>query len=131
MTPSLDTSFKNTAPPVLRIGLALVFIWFGIQQLSDASVWLSYVPDFVVSISHVTVTTLVHFNGAFEVVFGLALLLGFFTRTTALLLALHMADIALIVGFTSIGVRDFGLTVATAAIFFYGADWLSIDRRFR
>ena len=127
MPTKFDTSLKNLAPAILRIGIALVFMWFGFQQLTDAALWLGYVPDAVVAILHVGVTTLVHFNGAFEFLFGLALLAGFFTRTTALLLALHMADIVLIVGYTSIGVRDFGLAVATLAVFCYGADILGVD----
>ncbi|MEI6057661.1 MAG: DoxX family membrane protein [bacterium] len=127
MPTKLDNSLRNLAPSILRIGIALVFMWFGFQQLTDAASWLGYVPDSVVSLSHLTVTTLVHFNGAFEVLFGLALILGLFTRTTALLLTLHMADIAFIVGYTSIGVRDTGLTIAAFSIFFYGADLLSLD----
>ena len=127
MPTKLDNSLRNLAPSILRIGIAAVFMWFGFQQLTDAASWLGYVPDTVVNLSHLTVTTLVHFNGAFEVLFGLALILGLFTRTTALLLALHMADIAFIVGYTSIGVRDIGLTIAAFSIFFYGADLPSLD----
>jgi uncharacterized membrane protein YphA (DoxX/SURF4 family) len=127
MSFKFDNLFKKFAPSVLRIGISLVFIWFGLQQLTDAALWLGYVPDAIVAISHVSITTLVHFNGAFELIFGLALLAGLFTRTTALLLALHMIDIVIIVGYTSIGIRDFGVAVATIAIFLYGADAISLD----
>jgi len=61
--------------------------------------------------------TLVHLNGVFEIIFGTALLLGFFTQLSAFLLALHMLDITFTVGFDSIGVRDFGLSIATIVIF--------------
>lgn len=119
---------KQLAPVVLRIGLALVFIWFGTQQLLDVKMWVGLVPDFVISISHVSATTLVHFNGAFEIVFGLALLVGISTRVTAFLLALHIIDIMFVVGYGPIGVRDFGLSVATVAIFLNGADFFTLDR---
>jgi uncharacterized membrane protein YphA (DoxX/SURF4 family) len=127
MSDTLNISFRKIAPAVVRIGLGLVFIWFGFQQLIDAGAWLGYVPPIVIALLHINVTTLVHFNGAFELVFGIALALGLFVRTTALLLALHIADIMLIVGYTSIGVRDFGLTAAAFSIFFQGADAASLD----
>ncbi len=118
---------QKYAPSLLRVGLALVFLWFGFDQLVNTSSWLRLIPDVVISLSHLSATTLVHFNGSFEIIFGLALLAGFFTRTVALLLALHLMDIIFVVGLTSIGVRDFGLMIAAFSIFLHGADALSID----
>lgn len=74
--------------------------------------------------------TLVHINGAIEVVFGTALIFGFFTRASAFVLAMHMAHITLMVGYDSIGVRDFGLAIAGFAILLNGADRFTIDRQF-
>ncbi|MEI6345613.1 MAG: DoxX family protein [bacterium] len=109
-------SYSAYAPVVLRVGLSLVFLWFGSQQLLHKASWTSFIPDIVVSLSGLSAVTLVVFNGAFEVVFGLALLAGFYTQLSALILALHMFDIAYVVGYDAIGVRDFGLAVATLAI---------------
>jgi len=119
---------KLFAPVVLRIGLSLVFIWFGSQQLLNTKMWIGLIPQSVISISHLSATTLVHFNGAFEIVFGLALLIGISTRVVAFLLALHIIDIMFVVGYGPIGVRDFGLSVATVAIFLNGADFFTVDR---
>lgn len=113
---------KSSAPVVLRIGIALVFLWFGAQQLTNVGAWTRLIPESIISMSDLTATTLVHFNGAFEVVFGLVLLVGFFTRITSFLLALHMLSIMFTVGYGPIGVRDFGLSMATIAIFLHGAD---------
>ncbi|MEK7609523.1 MAG: DoxX family protein [Patescibacteria group bacterium] len=120
---------KEIAPIILRIAMSLVFLWFGSQQLIHPSNWLSFVPDSVVSFSHLSATILVHFNGAFEIVFGLALLFGFFTRTSALLLGLHLFNITLSLGLSAIAVRDFGLSMATLAIVFYGMDRFCLDYR--
>ncbi|MEI8249339.1 MAG: DoxX family protein [Candidatus Taylorbacteria bacterium] len=116
------------SPVILRIGISLVFLWFGISQLSDPSSWIGYVPDFITQMSHLGVTTIVLINGAFEIIFGSMLLCGFYTRFAALLLAVHMLDITYTVGFDAIGVRDFAISIATIAIFLNGMDWFSLDR---
>ncbi len=121
----------STAPlAVIRTGLALVFLWFAVQQFLYTQMWISYIPDWVINLSKLDSTTLVHINGAFEFVFGMALLFGVCTRVSALLLGLHMAEIAYTVGYNAVGVRDFGLTIATIGIFLYGADQFCIDRLF-
>ena len=119
---------KLFAPAILRIGLALVFLWFGLNQIIKPADWVGYIPDWVANLSPFSVTTLVYLNGAFEIIFGTALFLGFFTRIAALLLFLHIADITLTVGLDAVGVRDFGLTVATLVIFLNGADFFTLDR---
>lgn len=119
--------FAYLAPIVLRIGMALVFLWFGYSQVSDQVQWVAYVPESIVNLSGLKVETLVLLNGLFELVFGAALLVGFWTRTAALLLALHMLEITYIVGFDATGVRDFGISIAAISVFLYGKDRFTLD----
>ena len=128
MTPKI--TLKEVAPIVVRIAMSLVFLWFGSQQLMNTSAWLSFVPDVALSISGLSAVALVHFNGAFEIVFGLCLLGGFFTRTSALLLGLHLLSISLSLGASAIAIRDYGLALATLSVFLYGMDRLCLDTRF-
>ncbi|MES2985525.1 MAG: DoxX family protein [Patescibacteria group bacterium] len=119
--------FAYLAPTILRIGISLVFLWFGYSQVSDQVQWVLYVPESIVNLSKINAETLVLLNGIFEIVFGTALLLGFWTRTAALLLALHMFEIVYIVGFDATGVRDFGIAVAAVAVFLHGKDGFTLD----
>lgn len=114
------------APVVLRIGMALVILWFGVQQIVDVDSWVAYLPSWTAGLP-VSQADLVYFNGAFEVVFGVFMLIGFYTRFVSLILALHLFHIASMVGYGAIGVRDFGLAIATTAVFMYGKDAFSID----
>ncbi len=91
--------------------------------------WTRLIPQMVIDLSHLSASTLVQANAVFELVFGLALFLGLYTRFVALLLALHLLDIVYVVGFTAVGVRDFGLAVATFSIFLYGPSYLSLDNK--
>lgn len=118
---------KSAAPVILRIGLALVFLWFGSQQLLHTAMWLGLIPKSLIAMTGFSAATFVHFNGAFEIVFGLCLFFGFFTRTVALLLALHMLDITFVVGYGATGTRDFGLSIAAISIFLYGVTSVSLD----
>ena len=127
MIQKLSSQMKTYAPMVLRYGMSVVILWFSIQQCIDANTWTAYVPDSVVSLSHLSATTLVYFNALFELLFGSMLLFGFKTRLAAILLSLHLFDIMYVVGYGEIGVRDFGLALATLVVFMNGSDMLSID----
>ncbi|MDB5204353.1 MAG: hypothetical protein JWP09_381 [Candidatus Taylorbacteria bacterium] len=115
---------------VLRIGMSLVILWFSTEQFLHTLDWTAYVPDSAVSITGFTATTLVYFNASFELVFGVLLLFGILTRISALLLALHLFDIMFIVGYGEIGVRDFGLAVATFVVFMKGSDMLCLSKKY-
>lgn len=122
---------RKAAPVVLRIGISLVFLWFGWQQLSDTSLWAPVIPAFYTDLSGLSPETFVLINGWFEVVFGFLLLLGAFTRPVAFLLMLHMLHVTFTVGYNGVGVRDFGLSMAAISVFLQGADAWCSDRFFR
>jgi hypothetical protein len=114
------------APTVLRLGLASVFIWFGVSQIMSQGPWVSLVPDAVASMLHLSKNTLVLFNGVAEVIAGTMLAFGILTRWVAILLALHLASISFDLGLNAIAVRDFGLCVATVALFLSENDPLAL-----
>ncbi len=101
---------------VLRIGLAIVYLWFGFAQIFDGASWVYLVPDWAVSLLHIPPAMIVLGNGIFEIVFGGLLALNIQTRISALLLALHLVPIASQLGLTETGIRDFGLIMATFAL---------------
>lgn len=105
---------------VLRVGLALVFLWFGMNQLFDPSSWTSFVPSWGVP-PFLNTTQVVLMNGLFEVLSSILLILNIFTRPAALLLALHLVGIVISTGINPIGIRDLGLSVATFALFLFGS----------
>ncbi len=119
------------APGVLRIGMASVVLWFSIQQFLHNSVWTAYVPDSIISLTHMSAPTIVLLNAIFELVFGLAMMFGWYTRLASLLLALHLFDIMWVVGYGEIGVRDFGLAVGTLVVFMNGPDVFCWKQRIR
>ncbi len=123
---NLDNA-KQYAPPVLRIGLSLVFLWFGINQLLLPDDFMGYLPNFILQLDYAK--TLIYLNGAAEVILGSLLLIGFMVRPVAFLLALHLLSIAGGLGYNDIMIRDLGLALATVSIFLGGADKWTVDYR--
>ena len=117
------------APVFVRVGVSLVVLWFGINQLLNPEQWISQLPEWT-TLLPVSQIGLIYFNGWFEFVFGLTLLFGFYTRLSALLIALHLLDITFTVGYGAVGVRDFGLSISALSVFLSGSDALSVDKVF-
>ncbi len=120
---------EKYAKPTLRIAMALVFLYFGFQQISSPDNWAGFVPEFLTS-SIITANNLVILNGIVELILGLFLILGLYTRAASLILALHLFGISFSIGFTPLGVRDFGLSFATLVVFLNGPDQYTLDAKF-
>lgn len=71
---------------------------------------------------------LIQLNGWMELVLAGTLLLGFYTRFSATILALHLAGIAVSIG-GAIGVRDLALATACASLALDVPDAWTLDRR--
>ena len=127
--PKIISFLERYAASALRFGLAAVILWFSVQQFLHNNVWTAYVPDSIVSLTHMSAGVIVFLNAVFALVFGILLAFGWQTRTAALLLSLHLFDIMWTVGYGEIGVRDFGLAVATFVVFMNGADPLCIQQK--
>ncbi len=122
----MNETMRKFSPVLLRVAMALVMLWFGTHQLLQPEQWFAFLPSWTNSLP-ISQTTFVYLNGWFEVSFGVLLFLGFYTRIVALLLGLHLLGIAFSLGYTALGVRDFGLALATLAVFFYGSSGWSLD----
>ena len=117
------------APAIVRIGMSLVFVWFGFNQMLHPAAWTGYVPDSITALFGGNSTLLVLFNGWFEIVGGLTLLLGLQVRLVSFLLGVHLFVISSSLGMSALAIRDYGLSIATISILFAGPDVWSTDKR--
>ena len=101
--------------------VALVFLWFGVQQLTDPGTWVYYLPEFMNSLP-IAPETIVILNGGFEVLCSLLLFLGLFVRIVSFVLGIHLMGIAWVMGFNATAVRDYGLGLAAIALSLAGND---------
>jgi len=123
-------NFKEYAPILLRVGISMVFLWFGLTQIFNPESLAVYLPEFSYNLP-IEPLKIILLNGIFETVFGLFLLVGLFTRLSSFLLGLHLIGITIGLGYNDIAVRDFGLVVATFTIFLFGTDKWCLDRKIK
>jgi uncharacterized membrane protein YphA (DoxX/SURF4 family) len=121
----MQNKLSNLTPIVLRIMAVVIFLYFGLNQLSSPSSWVSFLPQFIGK-SYMAIV-FVKINGLFEVISAILILLGAYTRIVAGILSIHLLTIAITIGFTATGVRDFGLAISLLALMCSGAGVLSVD----
>jgi uncharacterized membrane protein YphA (DoxX/SURF4 family) len=106
---------------ILRLGLAVVFLYFGISQILDQSRWIYLVPDrfFIFYIHEVLKSKLVFINGISDLIIALSLISGIFIRIFSILGFIHLLSITIFsLGFEPSGIRDLGLAFAMLSLFF-------------
>ena len=106
---------------ILRLGLAVVFLYFGISQILDQSKWIYLVPDrfFIFYIHEVLKSKLVFINGIFDLIIALSLISGIFIRIFSILGFIHLLSITIFsLGFEPSGIRDLGLAFVMLSLFF-------------
>ena len=120
---------KDYSTAIIRISLALVLLWFGIDEIVNPENWFGYFPESLTSLLPFSLETFFMINGIFEILVGILLLIGFYTRIIAFIVAFHLLSITIAVGYNDIGIRDFGLTLMAVSLIFSGAGVLSLDNK--
>lgn len=116
------TSIK-TSNLLLRLGLAFVFLWFGIDKFIHPDYWINaWLPLWFQGIlGRLGIGNLnfIYANGIFEVVIGLGLVFNIFVKFLAFLIILFLLFVILSFGLNEVIVRDVGLIGAALALLFW------------
>src|SRR3989344_5218754 len=107
----------------LRLGLAAVFLWFGIDKMFHPSYWLNaWVPQGIQSLIKgfsLTGLQFIYINGIFEILVGLSLVTGVFTKIFSMLAIIFLILVLAFNGISEVTVRDFGLIGGFLAVFLW------------
>jgi uncharacterized membrane protein YphA (DoxX/SURF4 family) len=106
------------ANQILRIGLGLTIIWFGLTQLMNPQDWIGFLPEWAFTQTIISTIGLVYINGIFETVTALMLIFNQHTKIASILLSIHMIFIIFHLGYNDLAVRDFGILVGLFALIF-------------
>ncbi|MDO8628367.1 MAG: DoxX family membrane protein [Nanoarchaeota archaeon] len=113
---------------LLRLGLGVVFLIFGVGKFRG-DIWAQTIPNlpFVQSLPFSS-DVVVIIIGVVEVLIGLFLLFGLFTRWVALVASIELIMIMILLKFGE--VRDMGLLAGSLSLVLTGSSFLSLDRVF-
>lgn len=104
------------APILLRCGVGIVFIIFGVDKFIHPELWIAYMPAWFTALVPIDLTLHMYIQGAVESLLGFFLIIGFWSRTTAFICTLMLGAITVSLGYNEIAVRDFGLFLAAGAL---------------
>jgi len=114
---------------ILRLFLAAVFLWFGIDKFFHPLYWLNtWLPHSIVAFSalvHVSASSLVYGVAVVELLVGISLVSNMFVDFFALVAAVLLIIISLFYGFNEILVRDIGILGGLLALVFWPKPVLS------
>ncbi len=103
----------RTSHLILRLSLALVFLWFGVDKFINPDYWINaWVPLWFLAVLerlNMEPVKFIYLNGIFEIVIGLGLVFNIFVKTFSFLAVLFLAAVMLSSGFNEVIIRDFGL----------------------
>ena len=115
------------ALPIMRIGLGVVIFLAGAHNLVAPDVWTKYAAPWVTALwpgSIVSFELVMMANGVFELLFGIALIAGFYTTIVAGVITLSLLAVvfdlatgAILTGkFVDILIRDLGLVALALGV---------------
>ncbi|MBX4211690.1 MAG: DoxX family membrane protein [Candidatus Yanofskybacteria bacterium] len=113
---------------IIRLGLAFVFLWFGIDKFIHPDYWINaWVPERVLTlVSHIGFSgrEFMYLQGIFEVLIATSLLSTLFIRVFSAAAIVFLIVVFVINGFNQVLVRDVGLLSGFLALLMWP------DRRF-
>ncbi len=119
---------KKYAGLLLRIGLALLFIHFGIKKFTELSINVTTFENlWLVNLIPFSTKFLVLFTGVVEIILACLLLAGFLTKFVALASAGWTFLIFIQLGYPG-GVYDLALSFTSLALFFTGPGKWSLEQ---
>jgi uncharacterized membrane protein len=110
---------EKQAKFILRFGLGIVFLYFGVNQFLSPEKWTALLPDFLSNLGNVKY--FIYLNATFDILVAISLFFDLFLKLFSILGFLHLLAISLF----SLGVlnpsgaRDIGLGFAMLSLFFF------------
>jgi uncharacterized membrane protein YphA (DoxX/SURF4 family) len=108
----------KTAPyHILRVGMAITFIWIGILIFSAPEAWGSVIQPWAADLLPVPLREAMIGTAILDIAVGVLLLVDILTWLAALFGAIHLVIVLAAVGINTFTVRDIGLLAGAIALF--------------
>ena len=101
---------------ILRIGLAVTFLWIGVLILRNPEAWGGYMRPWAAGLLPIPIAQAMMGTAILDIIIGIFLLINFLPWLASLVGAIHLAVILIVSGITDITVRDIGLWAGMLAL---------------
>ncbi len=107
---------KRTSFQILRVGLAIIFLWIGILIFKNPEAWGGYLQPWAAGLLPIPIAQAMIGTAILDIIIGAFLLFNFLPWLAALVGAIHLIIVLTVSSITDITVRDIGLLAATLAL---------------
>ena len=107
---------NKTSFQILRVGLAITFLWIGVLIFKNPEAWGKYLQPWAVGLLPIPLAQVMIWTAIVDITIGVLLLVDNLTWFVALFGAIHLVMVLMVSGITDITVRDIGLLVGMLAI---------------
>lgn len=107
---------NKTSFHIVRVGLAITFLWIGILIMRAPEAWGGYLQPWAAGLLPVPIERAMWGTAFLDIAIGALLLIDWKTWIAALFAALHLIIVLAVSGITDITVRDIGLFAAALAV---------------
>ena len=101
---------------ILRVGIAITFIWIGVLIFKNPESWAGYLQPWAANLLPIPMREALLGTALLDIIIGTMLLVDWFTWVAAILGTLHLIIVLTGSGISDITIRDIGLLAATIAI---------------
>ncbi len=107
---------KKTSFHILRVGLAITFLWIGVLIFKQPEAWGGYLQPWAASLLPIPIAQAMIGTALLDIAIGTLLLFDSLVWLAALAGAIHLIIILTVSGITEITVRDIGILGTVVAL---------------
>lgn len=107
---------KSGSYHILRVGLAIIFLWIGILIFKEPESWGTFIQPWAMWLLPVSLKSAMIGTAILDVIIGLLLLIDFYVWLAAFIGAIHLIIVLAVSGINAITVRDIGLLAGVIAL---------------
>lgn len=107
---------KKTSFHILRVGLAIAFLWIGVLIFKQPEAWGGYLQPWAAGLLPIPIAQAMIGTAFLDISIGALLLIDSFVWLAALVGAIHLIIVLTVSGITDITVRDIAILAATVAL---------------
>jgi len=104
---------------ILRVGIAITFLWIGILILKDPQGWSGYIQPWLLDFLPLTPDHMMISTAILDITVGTLLLIDKLTWQASLVGAAHLVTVLIVSGINSVTARDIGLLAGCLSLFIF------------